>query len=369
MQDDTIHTVSVSQLAHEPTHALKEMQQRGVSFQGLFVNDWSEDLNNSSSAAGFGRYSLDLGLSFDGKKTFGWTGMSAYVRLKQHINEFGDIRSDPAQVVSNIDATSRTTLYELWLQQTMLSEKLRLKFGKIDANTEFDQVQSASDFLNSSMGYSPTIMAFPSYPEPKLAAVASYTLRRSDQIGLGIFRTAGDGILSIAEPGHSWSLPKSDLPGHLNVGYWRLDGSLDRLNGGHSSMTQGVYSVLEQAVWRQALKRNNSERKLTTFFQFGHSDRVMCDLTQHVGTGAVLQGPFSTRPNDAIGMAFTGVQFSSYGNAGDMRQKESIIESYYKLTLNSKISLVQDFQLVHHPGGSHNNKDFPVLTPRVVIAF
>jgi carbohydrate-selective porin OprB len=367
MQDGTSHTVSVSELAQEPRHALNEMQQRGVSFQGVFVNDWSEDLNNSSS--GFGRYSLDLGLTLDGKKALRWSGTSAYVRLKQHINEFGDIRSDAAQVVSNIDATPRTTLYELWLQQTLLSQRLRIKFGKIDANTEFDQVQSASDFLNSSMGYSPTIMAFPSYPEPKLAAVASYSWRRSDQIGLGVFRTVGAGILTIAEPGHSWSIRKYDLPGHLSVGYWRLTGSLQRLNGSHSAMTQGVYSVFEQAVWRQALKRSNGERSLSAFFQFGHSDRVMCDLTEHVGAGAVLQGPFSVRGQDSVGVAFTGVQFSRYGNAGEERHNESVMESYYKFAISSKVSFIDDFQLVLHPGGLRPVRNYLIFTPRVVISF
>ena len=360
-------TVSVSQLAQEPGHLIKDFNQRGLSFQGLFINDWSEELRGTDPD-GFGRYSLDLSLNLDANKALGWKGSSAYVRLKQHINEFGEMYPDAVQIPSNIDSASRTTLYELWAQQVLFSEKLRLKVGKIDANTEFDQVQGAADFLNSSMGYSPTIMAFPSYPEPKLAAAAFYSVRRSDQIGVGVFRTAGNGILSVVEPGHSWSLPKNDLPGHVNVGYWRLDGSIARFDGSQSSMTQGVYTVLEQTVWRQTLTGKDSQRVLSTFFQFGHSDGVVSDLTAHLGAGLVMQAPLTVRPHDAVGLAYTGVQFSPYGNASEKRQNESTIESYYKLTISSKISFVQDFQLIHRPGGSAKT-DCPIITPRVVIAF
>lgn len=366
--DPQTHTISVSQLTQEPGNLVKNLDQRGLSFQGLFVNDWSEQLNGADSS-GFGRYSLDLSLNLDGKRALGWKGSSAYVRLKQHINEFGEMYPGAAQISSNIDSASRTTLYELWAQQILFSDRLRLKVGKIDANTEFDAVQSGADFLNSSMGYSPTIMAFPSYPEPKLAAAAFYSLRRTDQIGLGVFRTAGNGVLSIVEPGHSWSLPKGDLPGHVNVGYWRLDGSIDRFDGAQASMTQGVYTVIEQSLWHQALTGKDGQRALSTFFQFGHSDQAVSDLTAHLGAGAVLQAPFSIRPHDSAGFAYTGVQFSPYGGNGEKRENESILESYYKIVISSKISFVQDFQFIHRPGGSRMNRDCPIITPRLVIAF
>ena len=368
-QTPPAHTISVSQLAQEPEHLEKNLAERGVSFQGLFIHDWSEELASSDSPAGFGRDALDLSLTLDAKKALGWKGTSGMLRLKQHISEFGETYPYASQVVSNIDGPSKTTLYELWIQQILFSEKLRVKFGKIDANTEFDQVQSAGDFLNSSMGYSPTILAFPSYPEPKLAAAAFYVPRQNYQLGLGIFKTATNGVLSVAEPGRVWTLPKGDLPGHVSVGYWRLDGSMNSFEGSHVSHTQGVYSVLEQSLWRQPLNGDGNERRLTTFFQFGHADGFICDFTAHLGTGAVLQAPFTSRPHDGIGVALTSVQFSSHNPGMPKRQIESVFESYYKLTVNSHVSLVQDFQLVHRPGGLKSNQDCPILTPRVVIAF
>jgi carbohydrate-selective porin OprB len=71
------------------------------------------------------------------------------------LEEFGWNHDEAAQVYSNIDAASRTTLYELWFEQKWMAGKVRIKSGKIDANSEFAVVESASDFLNSSMGFSP----------------------------------------------------------------------------------------------------------------------------------------------------------------------------------------------------------------------
>jgi len=140
----------------------------GITFQGLIVYDWSKTvLREQGTEEGFGRYSFDLSMPVDGRKALGLEGSAGLVRLKSHIRQFGEINDGAAQLPSNIDSCSRTTLYELWLEQRFLSNKLRLKGGKIDANTEFDVVQTAGDFLNSSMGYSPTILAFPTYPEPK----------------------------------------------------------------------------------------------------------------------------------------------------------------------------------------------------------
>jgi carbohydrate-selective porin OprB len=46
-----------------------------------------------------------------------------------------------------------------------------------------------------------------------------------------------------------------------------------------------------------------------------------------------------------------------------------VLESYYKVTFNKHIALVQDFQFLRHPGGLRGYGDCPVITPRLVISF
>jgi carbohydrate-selective porin OprB len=349
--------------------SLQDLNRHGVTLQGLMVYDWSKTLvADEDSVAGFGRYSFDLSMALDGKRLFGLNGSAGMIRLKHHLNNFGETYDDEAQLYSNIDAPSRTTLYEIWVEQRLFSDKLRLKGGKIDANTEFAAVQSAGDFLNSSMGYSPTIMVFPTYPEPKLGINAFLRPTRNYGLGMGVFETAGLGTLSIVEPGSTWNLGKTEHPGRISLGYWRLDGKVARFDGEETSRTQGLYSVVEQSVWRQSLGQEG-ERKLSTFIQAGWADGRVSSFTRHLSGGVVLQGPFRKRSQDGIGVAATWLRFSSDPDADFNLHAELTFESYYKASLTKHIALVSDFQYLHHPGGMRANPDCPVITPRLVLSF
>lgn len=348
---------------------LRGLDRRGLSFEGLVVYDWSKTLAaDKDSGRGFGRYSFDLSMPVDGLKLFGLKGSAGLVRLKHHLNHFGETYDGAAQLYSNIDAPSRTTLYELWFEQKLFSDKLRLKGGKIDANTEFATVPGAADFLNSSMGFSPTILAFPTYPEPKLGLSAFWQALNHYGIGIGVFQTASGPTLSIVEPGRTWKFGETEHPGRLSLGYWRLDGRVARFDGDESSGTQGFYSVMEQSVWRQPLTEK-IDRELSIYFQAGWAEGGVSPFTHHFGSGAILSSPFKKRRQDAIGAAVTLVRFSADPDAGFDRLGELTIETYYKASFGKHLSLVQDFQYLHHPGGSREIGDCPVVTPRLVISF
>ena len=349
---------------------LHDLNQHGLAFQGLAVYDWSMTLHSEQDTeAGFGRYSFDLSMPVDGQKAFGLEGSAGLIRLKHHMRQFGNTYDGAAQVFSNIDSCSRTMLYEIWFEQRLLSNKLRLKGGKIDANTEFAVVQTASDFLNSSMGYSPTILAFPTYPEPKMGITAFLRPTTNNGLGLGVFQTVGMGALTVIEPAHNWNLGQGEHPGRMSLGYWRLNGDIEQFDGRRVSSTQGFYSVVEQSGWRHPWIGQQGQRKLATFLQLGYAQGQVSPFTRHLGGGAVLQAPFGGRTDDAIGIAATSVHFSSHPGAGFEFSGELVLEAYYKATINKHIALVQDFQFLHHPGGMRANRDCPILTPRLVISF
>jgi len=353
-----------------PRQLLHDLNEHGIVPQGVVIYDWSKTLRaDQDSGNGFGRYSFDLLVPVDGKKLFGLNGSAAMVRLKHHINVFGETYDGAAQLYSNIDASSRTTLYEIWFEQRLMSDRLRIKAGKIDANTEFAAVQNAGDFLNSSMGYSPTIVTFPTYPEPKPGVAAFMRVRGGYSLGLGVFDAAGSNALSIIEPGRSWNLGKSEHPGRASFGYWRLDGKMTRFDDCVISGAQGFYSVVEQSVLRQPFTQDHGERRASTFLQLGWADGRVSGFTHHVGGGAILEGPLRRRSQDSIGLAATWVRFSSEPKAGFDLQSEFVVESYYKVPFNKHIALVQDFQFLHHPGGLRANRDCPVVTPRLAISF
>ena len=361
-------TISAPALATEPHQVFLNPEQYGISFHGALVHDWSKDLNDSvGMASGFGRLSFDLSATVNGKRTFNLGGNTILVRLKQHVEEFGATGDGAAQLYSNIDGPSRTTLFEIWTEQRAFGEKLRFKAGKIDANTEFATVQGAGDFLNSSMGYSPTILAFPTYPEPQPGVNLFVRPGNNYSLGAGVFRGTGGGVLSVVEPGATWSAGQTDLAGRAAFGYWRLGKTIDCFDGEVASSSQGFYTVLEQAVWKSS--SSGSLRSLSSFFQFGRADGNVSPFTQHIGGGIVLQAPLSGRAHDSLGIGVTRVGFSSQPGAHFDHNAETILESYYKVAITKHLSLVQDFQFLHHPGGLRSHLDCPVITPRLVASF
>lgn len=360
----------MAMVASESRELLHRLNEHGISFQGLLVYDWSEEFDHDQDpATGFGRYSFDLSMPVDAKKAFGLEGGAGLVRLKQHMRQFGETYETEAQLYSNIDGSSRTTLYEIWYEQRLFSNKLRLKGGKIDANTEFAVVQNAGDFLNSSMGYSPTIMAFPTYPEPKGAINAFLRPSTNNGLSFGLFETAGKGALAMIEPGHNWNIGQGEHPGRVSVGYWRLTGQMEKFDGGLASGAQGFYTVAEQSGWRHPWMGKQGERKLATFFQYGYADSDVSPFTHHVGAGAVLQAPFTKRAKDSMGIAATSLRFSTRPGAGFDYRSELIFESYYRAPINKYFALIQDFQFLHQPGGEREEKDCPVITTRMVLSF
>ena len=68
---------------------------------------------------------------------------------------FSDRYSGDAQGVTNIEAEQALRLYEFWYEHR-LADGLSLKTGLYDLNSEFDAVDSAALFLNSSHGIVPT---------------------------------------------------------------------------------------------------------------------------------------------------------------------------------------------------------------------
>ena len=361
---------SPSESAFTPRQLLRDLNEHGISPQAVVIYDWSKTLHaKQDSGNGFGRYSFDLLVPVDGKKLFGLSGSAGMARLKHHINVFGETYDGAAQLYSNIDASSRTTLYEIWFEQRLMSDRIRIKAGKIDANTEFAVVQNAGNFLNSSMGYSPTIVTFPTYPEPKPGVSAFVNAGASYGLGLGVFKTAGSNTLSIVEPGRSWNIGKLDHPGRISFGYWRLDGRISRFDDSQSSGAHGFYSVVEQSVLRQPLAQDRGKRRVSTFLQLGWAEGRVSGFTHHIGGGAILQGPLQRRSQDSLGLAATWVRFSSEPQAGFGLRSEFVVETYYKIPFNKHVALVQDFQFLHHPGGLRTNGDCPVITPRLVISF
>lgn len=345
----------------------EHLDDKGIGLGLAFINDWSKNFRGGSSSSGsFNRYSLDLTVMLNSDKAFGWNGGTASIRLKNHFGESGSDHVGDAQGFSNIDDVSRTHLYELWYEQKLADDKIRAKFGKIDANSEFAVVKTAGDFLNSSMGYSPTIMALPTYPEPRPAFNVFVSPLSHSQVSAGWFRTASSGNMLLIEGAREWRIGGSELAGRSSFGMWRLSGPVECFDGDALDSTRGIYAVAEQGLWKE---NSSGQKELDAFLQFGLANGEVSRFTQHIGGGIVLQGPFATRPHDSVGIAVTSARFTNEADAGYQYDTELALETYYKVALGKYVSLVPDIQFIHHPGGLLSQKNALVLTPRLTLSF
>lgn len=173
----------------------------GITTGLVITNDFSDDVRGGAEPdSDFNRCLLDLSLTFDGHKLIGWSGGSAFVRMHSYIGENGSDYVGDAQGFSNIDDDSHTLLYELGVEQKLPGTNWRARVGKIDANTLFATVENGADFLNFSMGYSPTIMQLPTYPDPGWSGSGNILFDNGHRaFGFGLYETDGGGSLALFE--------------------------------------------------------------------------------------------------------------------------------------------------------------------------
>ena len=147
-----------------------QLDDHGITFQANLTLDNSWDVtggaNSDSTAA---RYLLNFNLTLNTERLAGWKGGTFFFNFQNQNGKDGSAMVGSAQGISNIDSSSLTQISELWYEQALLDGTLRLKVGKVDAGTEFARVENGAEFLNSSFGFSPTILGFPSYPNPSLS--------------------------------------------------------------------------------------------------------------------------------------------------------------------------------------------------------
>ena len=214
------------------------------------------------------RYRLDVSLTLDTNKLFGWKGGTAFADFMAHggQNPANDLVG-ALQAISAIDQNPATRLDQIWYRQNLLNGNLWFKLGRIDTTYDFDNIRDAQVFLNGSFGFSPSIFVFPSYPfsawggEVLWHPVANVTLHG------GLFdgnteNTVPDvastnpnavenpyGILALAEESLKWRIGSRDLGGTFTLGQWYHTGTFQRYSGSSVQGAEGFYAYLDQTLW------------------------------------------------------------------------------------------------------------------------
>jgi porin len=351
----------------------RRLDQAGVTIDAtLVLEGFKNFVGGLDTSRVVGASTLDLSLSVDTERMFGWQGGRFYLDLEYHAGQnpsavlVGDL-----QIFDKLNASRYLQIFELWVQQELLRGMLRLKIGKVDANGEFSVIENGLEFLNSSTQVSPTVFLFPTTPDPMpsvnvfftpiesyYASLGAYYSNRSE--GFGNFvgspqdaQLSDYGAFLIGETGLRWRRPPLLAKGgNLKLGAWGHTGTFMRLDGSEQQGTYGYYLIFNQTLWQPADEPEGG-RGLRIFLEYGRTQDTINTINWHTGGGVAWTGPFSARPRDVAGFSPQYAHISP--EAGLPQFYELAIETFYKFQVTPWAAFTPDLQYIINPGGQYPN--------------
>jgi porin len=345
------------------------LETRGLSFN-LGTRTDVAGSGGSAGAASVGMFLIDAGLDLDLEKAGVGRG-HVVARYQQKGGGDGVRCAAVAQSFSNIDTADFRGLVELYYERSV-GAKARVKVGLNDANAEFAYVQNGAEFLNASMGFSPSISPLSTYPDPHFGVVVQTNPTGWLYAGGGVYNGGPSvggrdfrALFAIGEAGTRWTAFGG---GRVGVGFWSLR-SVGRNDPGRDVASGGQYLVLDQTLWSDG----NAERprSVTSFLQLGWSDDEVSAFTGHVGGGVVARGFVPGRPGDAFGFGVTSVRLAAGGRSSmsGPAPLETSVGGFYRFQLTAWFAVKPDVQVVPRLAASPASRSVVVGTVRFEVGF
>ena len=310
--------------------------------------------------------------------------------LGNHGGKATDLMGD-FQVASNIQAPKSWRLFEAWIQQNFLDDRVSLLVGLYDLNSEFDVLRPGTVFINSSFGIGaeyaqsglngPSIFPISSFgarlatslgKQVKLKLVildgvpGDPTNPRSNQVKLteeegaliafeGSFFPGSSSKLKMQrgyvtrrkKVGREHSIPTNDK---VNLGGWYYTSEFQSIED--SSQNAGNWGVYlgGQKYWFYS---KYDDRYIAFFGRYG----IAAEAFNQVGSalsGGLVFGASTSDATDYFGIAFSTVfNGADYERAtSSAGQTETAIEATYSFPVRRWLTFQPDIQYVINPGTS-----------------
>lgn len=353
------------------------LARRGLEFGLTLQADHSSVVAGGPRRGTAFRQPLAAAVDIDTERLLGWRGGRWHLELQAHGGRNGGELVGDVHGFNNVDAEPFRQVSVLWLEQTLWGERLRLKFGKVDASEEFAAVEHGAEFLNSAAGFSPTIQGFPSYPDPAASVNAAVRPGRWLELGAGLYDGATQvgchGRTGNRGPGTLWGAPDAlfligeartrfhwaGRTTRLAVGAWRHTGRFAGPGETSRTGTSGFHAVLDQELLRLHGDRSGA---LGLYAQVGTANGEVAAVDRHVALGLAATGLLPGRPNDIAGLMVSTVRM------GATRRHERVVEAFYGVQLHPRVKLKPDLQYVADPAGDVG-RDALVATLRATVTF
>ena len=353
------------------------------------------------------------GLKFDLEKLFGWKGglfvISGIDRAGEDLTRkyVGSIYS-----VQQMVGGQRPFLYQVYLQQKLAHNKVRLKLGRFSASDDFNASLFYGYSLNNGIdGDIRNVLfdtRFSAYPFPVWAAAAFYESTEFN-VKLGLFQTSNrmfdntkhgldwsirgeDGYTAIAQFGwtpHLFKQPVTSgasdakgtaapvlkgMPGHYHIGVTLSQWDFyPRFLGGFEDHSYGFYVHADQMVYQEA---PGSDQGLCVFVASGYYPQSEISIVPfQVNVGLHYKGLFPGRDDDRTILHFI------YGDLSDdyarsvhvpgrhFADSEKVLEVGHRFQVTKWSYIQPDLQYVIDPGGTGDIPDAVVIGAQMGVTF
>ncbi len=389
------HLLDSRRLLGDPGGQRSRMELYGVELR-LFYNQflaWKPrggGVNEDSEVGHSGSY--DFFTRLDAEELVGWPGLDLVLHVKGQYddNVNGDVGalSDP---IDDADFDEPIWVSELWFEQSVLENRLRLRFGRLEQQTLFDRNayansedrQFATTFLDnnavvplpSGLGAALIVAPLPSLEIALGAADADNGVRSAG------WDTAFDGVDSLT--GYlelTWHAripsPTGALPGSYRAGmfvdgrklemFGRTDAEtgLPRTERGHL----GAYLSFDQLALREAAE---SAQGLGLFARFGYADPESNLIAWFWSAGFQYVGALPRRDLDVLGLGvYQAIGSEDYRDEVDPDfDQETGLELYYRIAALPWLTVTPHFQYFFDPGASGDADDTAVGILRFRVTF
>jgi porin len=380
---DTAETVHHSgHMPHGHTHSPGEIDESHgpLLFQVTYTG---EVMGNASGGLKRGaRYldNLDLVFEADMDQLVGWKGAQIHIYgLYNNGTSISALAGD-TQAISNIETgVSALRLYEAWIEQK-IGERLSLKAGLYDLNSEFDALDAAGLFVSSPHGigtdFAQSGRNGPSiFPSTSLAmrievaptegwkvraAILDGVPGNPDHPGRTTVRLGdGDGALLVGE------LEAPLGGGKLLAGHWRYTADFDRNDAsGAGKGNSGTYVRGELPLAR------SDGRAIDAFLRLGTASGRYNMFDFFTGAGVKFSGWVPGRDDDEFGVAVAAAFTSaSYRVATGAAPSEVAFEATYRTPLTSWLAVQPSVHYIHRPSADPAIKGALVFGLRAEASF
>jgi porin len=366
------------------------LEDHGLFVAGSYTFDWSSVWSGGVKNVASTRSLFDLNLTLDFERAFELHGGTLFFDYystdgRGGSDDVGDFQAfDNIQTGRNLDQIA-----ELWYEQRFFeNDRLRVKFGKIEANSEFAFLDSAAGFINSSAAFSPTMAGFPTYPDPATGVVVFGYPTDWWYIGGGFFDGAtvdgyptgyrgiehfhsddeSDSWFWIGETGFTWDEVASLGRGRVSAGFTYHTAEFETFAGETEDGAGSFYAGIEQQLTRRGDDEELAEKGLYVFARVGCADEDVSEASFHAGAGVSILGTFSTRDDDEAGVYYSYVDLSDADGAG-FDDDEQSIELYYMFQATQWLTIKPDLQFIFSPGGDSTNDNAVVGMLRFEVTF